>query len=191
MISLERAIFQRAKLISFDEFGSMFGTFKDEAFRLELLPEYLVPEESDALETFSLGAVPPVSLNRGWCEFLDSCRGSGKKVRRVRLYPNPVTRYFRFEVLWCYRQNQLCGEDIRFIDQEAFHPISSSLPFLMDYWMFDRARMVGMCYDLHGRFLSGIQVSDCDVPPFANVIDPFLRASMSLSENHIAYLEQS
>ncbi len=125
--------------MSFDE---LFAMFKDEAFRLETLPVYDVPEEIEAIKEFNETGKVINNLDQEWIDLLKI----GKPVKRLRLLSNPLSSYETFE-LEVYKSNLKYGEDIRIINRDDFNEN------LQDFWIFDMKWIGIMIYDKDGKFL--------------------------------------
>ena len=160
-----------------DQFGALFTAFRTEAFRLEMLPVYDVPEEAESYAAFKAGQPPPPHFNDEWSSFIASKVGQGAAMRRVRLVPNPMTDYFRFEAGWYYGVNAAAGEDIRFISVDALAPILLTLPAVQDFWVFDRTQLVLMDYDEAGRFKGGRLATGPEIAPYLAAIAPLQAAA--------------
>lgn len=91
----------------------LFSAFQTEAFRLETLPEYRVPEEREEIERYFAGeSLPAHKSHREWLDALDGWRAAGKRVMRLRVVPHDAGPYLNFEIEWGYLYNALHGEDI-------------------------------------------------------------------------------
>jgi hypothetical protein len=131
-----------------DEWAGRFRSFKREAFRLETLPQYLVPQEHDAFTAFKeTGAVPVINDEPGgWQDTIRRAYARGARMRRVHVVTEPLSDYLRFEFT-CYVPNVDAGEEIRILDLGKTGPLN--LPDF-DFWMFDEAEVVHMMYELDG-----------------------------------------
>lgn len=139
------------------EFGDFFTNFETEAFRLELLPLYTVPEEAQYFEQYAEDKPCPKDLNEEWLTILSVAATNGRKFTRVRyLGDGPLTPYLKFETDWGYRQSIKRGENILVLKAEDFNRCAGMVPILNDYWLFDRKTCFIMFYDAIGQFL-GVQ----------------------------------
>ena len=134
-----------------DEFAKLFATFQRTAYRLELLPQYLVGQEAEDLGRFVAGAPLPLDPNSAWCEQVRAATTAGKRHERVRLLPRPITPYVRFEIEWGYVYSAVAGEEISVLDATAVPEGTGS--DRVDFWLFDDSIAVSMMYDGDGRFL--------------------------------------
>jgi len=164
-----------------DQFGALFTNFRTEAFRLEMLPVYDVSEEAESYAAFKAGQPPPPHFNDEWSGFIARKVGQGAAMRRVRLVPNPITDYFRFEAGWYYGPNGAAGEDISFISAGALAPILLTLPIVQDFWVFDHTQLVLMDYDEAGRFKGGRLATGPEIAPYVAAIAP-LQAAASVPD---------
>ncbi|TDU04753.1 hypothetical protein EDD99_3228 [Streptomyces sp. 846.5] len=133
-------------LLAGSRWREFFDSMECEAFRLETLPVYRVPQEEDAVRRFLAGEPLPLSATQGWTTRIQGYADSGRKVRRVHVLTRPLTDYLRFEFEH-YRHNVAAGEDIRILDiTEVPNP---GLPD-QDFWLFDESRVVLMNYEADG-----------------------------------------
>ena len=124
------------------DFDKLFERFKEEAFRLETLPVYDVPLETDAILEFKETGKVINNIDNEWMDLLKI----GKPVKRLRLLSNPLSDYEIFE-LEVYKSNLKYGEDIRIINRDNFKEN------LQDFWIFDMKWIGIMNYDQDGKFL--------------------------------------
>lgn len=115
--------------------GDPFASFTRSAFRLEVLPQYLVDVEAERFQAFREGrALPPWPAESvAWFESIAASTAAGRTWSRVHVVDQPLSEYTRFE-LECYRDNVAAGEDVR-IAERAGHPDLAEL--VEDFWLFD------------------------------------------------------
>jgi hypothetical protein len=131
-----------------DEWRATLRGFKSEAWRLETLPQYLVPQESRELEAFRTGKrIAPHAYSSAYTEDLKRLRGEGKRKGRVHIVTRPHSEYLQFEFSRYYAPHVLAGEDIRILDVTNRE---NPLPDVQDFWMFDRSTVVLMHYEEDG-----------------------------------------
>jgi hypothetical protein len=136
-----------------DEFGGLFKSFRESAFRLENLDLYTVPQEADEYRRFLAGEeLPKTAAESEWVKFVKTCVSEGKTIQRVHAISLPLTPYIKYEIEWGYLYTSAAGEDIRLLDRAN---ISPDLAGLKDFWLFDRKTLVIVQYDSDGRFLHG------------------------------------
>lgn len=81
-----------------DDWRAMLRGFQKEAWRLETLPQYLVPQEAEEFEAFRAGnRVDPHAYSSAYAEDLKRLCGEGKSKGRVHVLTRPLTEYLRFE----------------------------------------------------------------------------------------------
>lgn len=132
------------------------------AFRLETLPQYLVPQEEDALAAWRAGDrqldTPDTSP---WLARIQASTDQGFRWSRVHVLDYPLTEYSEFE-LYGYQANAAAGEEVFVADRSN----SPELEHLReDFWMLDDSVVIRMIYDADGHFLH---------PDLAEDIDPYL-----------------
>lgn len=150
-------------LLDGDEWRAMFRGIQSEAWRLETLPQYLVPQESDELESFRAGKrIDPITYSSPYTEDLKRLQGEGKRKGRVHVLTQPLSEYLRFEFSRYYAPHALAGEDIRILDvTERENPLQG----VQDFWLFDRSTVVLMNYEEDGTQINR-ELYEGDPAPF-------------------------
>lgn len=131
-------------LLDGEEWRAMVRDFRSEAWRLETLPQYLVPQEADEIAAYHAGMrVDPFTYSSAYTENLKRQCAEGKSKGRVHIVTQPLSDYLRFEFSRYYCPHVWAGEDIRIIDvTERDNPLSEA----QDFWLFDRSTVVLMNY---------------------------------------------
>jgi hypothetical protein len=152
--------------------------FKQSAFRLETLPQYLVPDEEEWFAAWKRDAsLPDLSPgNDEWLRLVSEARVASKTIQRVRLVSSPFSDYERFE-LALYPPSIEAGEDIRII---ASSQNMEELRGWGDYWLIDETIVFLLHYDNEGHFLG----TECpaDVVPYLHVRDLALSCCIGLHD---------
>lgn len=143
--------------------------FERSAFRLECLPQYLVPQEVEMLAAFKRGEEVRLANDHAWLKLIRSCMSNGRSMRRVRVVSHPLSEYLHFEMS-LYSQCVAAGEEIRV----------SETHFADDFWLFDDQTVIILQYDSAGRFLGTEQAED--VVPFRRQRDLALEYSIPLAD---------
>lgn len=149
-------------LLTGDAFDALFRRFERTAQRLETRDSYAVSREVDAVAAFNCGQWDEAAFRAERQTFLASVRdatAAGRRRQRVRVVPDPLTDYLRFE-LRISRDNVWAGEDIRYLNrQEADH---IGLPD-HDFWLFDGERLALMYFTADDHLLGAQVVTDPSV----------------------------
>jgi hypothetical protein len=142
-----------------------------EAFRLETLPQYLVPQEAEEFAAWQAGRPLPMQTpdTSPWLRRIQTTTARGYRWYRVHVVDHPLSDYMRFE-LYGYQANAAAGEDV-FIADRHTHPDLDRLR--EDFWLIDNAIAVRMLYDVDGRFLRPEPVDD--VTSYLRMRDTALR----------------
>jgi hypothetical protein len=153
-------LMQKISLASFKE---TFSTFRHSAFRLELLPEYVVDEERVEFAAYLDGVVLaeyPLPADLPWFQLIKCSCAEGKVFTRVRWMPEMLTPYIRYEIDRGYRFSSQAGERIRvFHGDVKVLPTAKTVPVLSDFWLFDDERCIILDYDERGMFLGAREVA--------------------------------
>ena len=147
-------------------------------FRLETLPQYLVPQEAEEFAAWRSGhpVALPTAQTSPWLAHVTAKVTSGVRWSRVHILDHPLSDYCRYEI-WGYAANQAAGEQISLADRGT-HPDLESLR--EDFWLVDDAMVVRMIYDSQGRFERPELVED--VQPYTVMRDIAVRHAEPLDE---------
>lgn len=146
-----------------DVWSRYFRDFTRSAFRLELHPIYTMPGEADELRRFRAGEKPPEGYHYGWLDTVAAAVRAGKTMRRVRVVPQPLTDYIRYEFEWGFVYNVAAGEDIRVLDMSS--QLGPELPD-HDFWLFDETTVVKLLYAADGTQIGRELVADPDIEAY-------------------------
>lgn len=151
---------------------------RQSVFRLETLPQYLVPQEAEEFAAWRSGrpVVLPTPETSPWLAHVASRVSSGIRWSRVHILDHPLSMYCRYEI-WGYSANQAAGEQIYLADRSA-HPDLESMR--EDFWLVDDVTVVRMLYDTQGRFERPELVKD--VEPYLVMRDTALRHAEPLDD---------
>lgn len=134
-----------------EDLAAIVDASQHSAFRLETLPQYLVPQEAEEYEAWRAGRPTPLQTpdTSPWLAKIRRMTLDGYCWSRVHVVDWPLSDYTRFE-LHGYRANAAAGEDVRIADRHA-HPDMAQLD--RDFWLIDDRTAVWMDYDSEGRFI--------------------------------------
>ncbi|MFD5187309.1 DUF6879 family protein [Streptomyces sp. NPDC058357] len=149
-------------LLDGEEWEAKFESFQREAWRLETLPQYGVPQEDEEIRDFLAGnRIDPHAYSNEYTDDLKRVRREGKTKGRVHVVTRPLSEYLRYEFMY-YLPHVWAGEDIRILDvTDRENPLSGA----QDFWMFDRSEIVLMHYEADGTQISR-EVHEGDPAPF-------------------------
>ncbi|MFC1437791.1 DUF6879 family protein [Streptacidiphilus sp. N1-10] len=165
-------------LLDGDEWKAKFRDYKREAWRLETLPQYLVPQEADEFSHFKAGGIFPDSQEDEWTNRVRQHKAAGRTTGRVHIITRPLSDYLRFEFTRYYRHSVRAGEDIRILDvTDRPNPLEGA----QDFWLFDRKSVVLMNYEPDGKQINRTL--------FEGEIGPFLEAQQIAIAESVPFLE--
>ncbi|WP_129840153.1 DUF6879 family protein [Streptomyces sp. RFCAC02] len=144
-------------LLDGDNWAAKFRDFRREAWRLETLPQYLVPQEAEEFTAFKAGTRFPGPYEDSWTQMVRT-----RQVGRVHIVSRPLSDYLRFEFERYYQHQASAGEDIRILDITGRE---NPLPNVQDFWMFDQSTVVLMHYEPDGKQI-GRELYDGDPAQF-------------------------
>ncbi|MGW4412405.1 DUF6879 family protein [Nonomuraea sp. NPDC004702] len=166
--------------ITSEDFGELFSSYQREAFRLETLDTYTIPEERLSFRDFLAGkAQPEAHKNDPWVDVVKGNIDSGKRMYRVHIAKRPLSDYLRYEMAWGYHRNQQAGEECYVLDITNRHNPLDGVP---DFWMFDSAIVVIMQYDIVGAFLGAELASPGDLNKYVSYRDAAISNAQSFKE---------
>ncbi|MEU3600498.1 DUF6879 family protein [Streptomyces sp. NPDC006798] len=150
-------------LLAGEEWAARFEDYRQEAWRLETLPQYLMPQEAEELRAFRDGArIDPATVRNEYTDRLRRQAAEGRVQGRVHIVTRPLSEYLRFEFSQYYRPHLLAGERIRILDvTDRANPLEG----VQDFWMFDQSEVVLMNYEPDGKQINR-EVFEGDVTPF-------------------------
>ncbi|MFJ4941521.1 DUF6879 family protein [Streptomyces albidoflavus] len=149
-------------LLDGDAWAARFENFQREAWRLETLPEYRVPQEAEEIAAFLSGElIDPHTYSNEYTDDLKRVRREGKTKGRVHIVTRPLSDYLRYEFMY-YQPHAWAGEDIRILDVTG-RP--NPLEGVQDFWMFDRTEVVLMNYESDGTQINR-EIYEGDVSRF-------------------------
>jgi hypothetical protein len=126
-------------------------------FRLETLPQYLVPHEDADFAAWKRGERRRRSPETSeWLAHIRDTTAAGARWWRVRILDYPLAEYSAHE-LHAYQDNAAAGEEI-FVADRAWHADLADLH--EDFWLYDSEVAVRMVYDDEGHFLHPEQRDD-------------------------------
>lgn len=160
-----------------DDLRRIGGAAKQSAFRLETLPQYLVPQEAERFAMWNAGKPiqPRTPENSEQLARLQRDAARGFRRYRVHILDQPLTGYLRFE-LYLYLDSAAVGSEIYVVDRDD-HPDLADLR--EDFWLYDDEIAVRMIYDDEGHFLCPELIDDTD--PYREMRDTSLRHSEPLT----------
>ncbi|MFE1099153.1 DUF6879 family protein [Nocardiopsis alba] len=168
-----------------DAWQEFFHSFQQEAFRLETLPCYTVPEEEHELRQFLAGVSRPVEeLHTD--TYLIRVREhveAGRRMHRVHTLTSPLNDHLRFQFEWGYAFSVAAGEEVNILDF-ATTP-NPGLP-QQDFWLFDDTHVVLMHYAADGTQSGRELLEDTDPAPYVRYKELALKHAVPFSEYYEA-----
>ncbi|MCQ4044443.1 DUF6879 family protein [Streptantibioticus rubrisoli] len=131
------------EIVPWDQFKSMFETYKHTAWRLENRRRYRSDEETESYRRFARGEEPGWDPDRSWLVDRRKAADQGKRCERVRIVDNPPSLGQRY-LLQSARTNIEAGEDIRNMWRSDAEKLK--LPE-EDFWLFDSRVMAVLLFD--------------------------------------------
>ncbi|MCP2334812.1 hypothetical protein FHU30_000137 [Actinomadura rupiterrae] len=164
-----------------DDWRKFFDAYERDAFRLETLPAYGVPEEDEEFRVWRETGRLDVSEDDPWLTRVRHFRRTGRTIGRVHVITRPLSDYLRFEFAF-YPHSCEAGEDVRILDvTNRPDPVAGA----QDFWLFDDARVVLMNYAEDGAQTSRELLDGIDPGPFVEVKRQALAHSVPFPEYHI------
>ncbi len=158
-----------------DFYGALRSARK-ETFRLEMLDQYLVKEETEELEAWRRsGKFEPGEEFRQWASDLEALRSRGVITHRVHVVTVPLSDYLRFEIA-------AYVEDVNYIERKEYAGIRK--PFEpKEFWLIDEKHLFVQNYDSESRWLGSEHIADKDeVARHTRMKDFLLSKALPLEE---------
>lgn len=126
--------------------------------RVEARERYESDSDQDWVRRFLAGEPQPdVELKRPWLDRLTAAARAGTPWRRLRVIPDPLTDYVRYQCSWSYPDNAAAGEAVRAIDRAEWERLAGGPA--PDFYLLD-GRVIVMTYDSTGRFTDAAEITD-------------------------------
>lgn len=169
------------------EFGAEFGKFQQEAFRLEAVQTFDVPDERVPIALFqkSPDAPAPADFNVGWHEIIQAAAKRGADMKRLRIAIRPYAPYLRFETRWGYLRSASAGERIYVLSVNDFSEVPVPHDLLKDFWLFDELHAYIIDYDLRGRFLGAWKADEALTKMLIETKQKLLASAVPLAESEL------
>lgn len=141
-------------LVRGPEFGRLFDECRHTAWRLEVRERYSSAHEDGPFMDWQAGRQPDMQWLAPWLDKMKVATSTGKRIERVRLVPEPLTKYLRWEH-WTCQFNIEAGEDIRYLPRSSAPDLPNH-----DFWLFDSSILGILRFDDHDRFLGLELITD-------------------------------
>lgn len=149
--------------IDMNNFDKNWRNAKVDIFRLEGRPEYKVVGEGEHIAKWKKGELN-MAADKNWQSWMKSLKSAKAKkvaVQRLRVVPNPLPDYIKFEIALWQKYSVVNGEKIRFINTKDYQGIVREYGFdPKDFWLFDDEKLLMFNYGTAGQFLGDIAITD-------------------------------
>ena len=147
-----------------------FNTFSKCAYRLEILPQYSIYDTNEfcEYEKYIKGEVIEGFANQEWLDSITQWKNDGKIIERIRVIPQILTDYFKYEFFWCYPRNIEHGEKITFITYDNYMSICGG-KIVNDFWAFDNDIVVFLLYNEKYEYINCMQLSQKEVDFYLSI----------------------
>jgi hypothetical protein len=166
-------------MLSRAEFESLFDTFAESAWRLEVQPAYDEPEEREPLQRWLAGEPDDLAWMADWWAWIREITQAGKQFGRVRVVYDPPSDYQRYELGVLTPPAVAAGEDIRVLPVVRARELQ--LPD-RDFWLFDHARVAVLHFGPDGVAGAELIEDAVAVRPFRDARDRAWDASVRYDE---------
>jgi hypothetical protein len=150
------------ELLTGATFNQLFASFERTARRLETRDHYYVPVEREPFQRFLAGLRDDPDyrvVREPWFASVRAVVAAGKRRQRIRVVPELLTDYLRFELSIC-RDNVAVGEDVRYLRRDQANDLD--LPD-HDFWIFDSNRLALLYFTADDRLLGAEMLTDPDM----------------------------
>ena len=161
----------------------LLDEFKYSAQRIETLPVYKVEGEWEEYERYISG-IPEFDFGKNsWIQKIERIVQNNGEMERIRIVPQQINSYLRFETETGYIPNSVAGEKILVMPQKQYE-MMTPLELRGDFWIFDNSKVLKMNYAEDGEFIGSEMVQN---QQFGNkIIDLFQALSGQGRElNHL------
>lgn len=145
-----------AELLIGADFDALFTSFDRTAVRLEARDQYAIHSEQEPFRRWLNGEPDDLEWFRPWLDMVAERTSSGSSFERVRVVPEPLTDYLRWE-LWGCQFNIAAGEQISYLSRKQADALG--VPRL-DYWLFDDERVALLHFANNDELLGAEIITD-------------------------------
>lgn len=145
-----------SELLTGADFDALFTSFDRTAVRLEARDQYQIHGEQEPFRRWLAGEPDDLAWFRPWLDMVAGRTARGLSFERVRVVPEPLTDYLRWE-LWGCQFNVEAGEQISYLPREQADELG--LPRL-DYWLFDNERVALLHFADNDELLGAEIITD-------------------------------
>ncbi len=103
-------------------FEKAWKSAKKSIFRLEVLPEYAVPEDLVLFEKWKQGKLELDKASKKWLKQLKTTKEKGVALQRVRIVSLPLSDYLLYEMEF-WKHSFKKGEEILFLEESQYKEI--------------------------------------------------------------------
>lgn len=146
-----------------NNFDKNWRNAKHSIFRLQVRPEYKIPGEQEAIAKWKQGEIAAANTKewRDWQKTLKTTIEKGIAIQRVRIIPEKLTDYIKFEIDTWREYSIKNGEELLFLDNDEFQKIITGCGFgPKDFWLFDNQYLLIFNYDKAGKFTGDVAITD-------------------------------
>lgn len=146
-----------------NNFDKNWRSAKKDIFRLEGRAEYRIPGEQASFADWKKGEFDMAKNDQWqkWIGLLKSTTGKGIVIKRVRVAPNPLPDYIKFEIDLWQKYSAKNGEEILFIGTNEYRAIIAEYGFnTKDFYLFDDEKLLILNYDKSGQTAGEILITD-------------------------------
>jgi hypothetical protein len=137
-----------------NNFDKNWRNAKKSIFRLEGRAEYHIPGDWENFEEWKTGDFD-LAKNKYWQNWLKTLKSAQKKkiaVQRVKVTPEPLPDYVKYELDLWQKYSVANGEEIFFLSANNYQAITKEAGFdPKDFWFFDDQALLMFNYDKSGK----------------------------------------
>jgi hypothetical protein len=138
---------------------ALFHQVEQSARRLETRGRYDMVSEHELLGRWRAGTVAVAEgaeWYADWTELVEAVVAAGTRFERVRVVPEPLTEYLRFE-LWLAQFTAGAGEAVCYLSRDQANALD--LP-AHDFWLLDGERLAILYFTADDRLLGAQLITD-------------------------------
>ena len=133
-----------------NNFDKYWRSAKKSVFRLEGRAEYRLPGERENIAKWKADKLD-LGKDKIWAKWMESLRNAKERgivVQRVRVTPQPIPEYIKYEIALWQALSSKNGEKVLFLGCDEYQKIIAGLGFnLRDFWLFDDETLLIFNYD--------------------------------------------
>lgn len=162
-----------------------FNNFSIQANRIETRDHYAIYDTNEYEEyiKYTKGEKIYSYANIEWLDTIRNAKNRNKIITRIRVIPDHITEYFRYEFNWCYPKNMEAGEEIGFICNDEYKSIIRAYGLdINDIWIFDQKIAICLLYNSQDEYIGCKELKNTQQKLILEIYEDLMEKMISYNE---------